>query len=139
MDVVVIDEDANNPFEMALIKNQEPVEAFRTDGPHESLRWTSNSAAVGPPFRHKASVPTQQGVRRDDDGRQLPRGRTRLQIFRDDGGLLRNRQSLPDTPGRTPVRHRRGNLAPLGMPDEVPPIPISCTETAAISSSIGDT
>jgi len=38
MDVVVINEDAKNPLEMVLIQNQEPVEAFRTDGPHEPLR-----------------------------------------------------------------------------------------------------
>ena len=38
MDVVVIDEDANNSLEMVLIQNQEPVEAFRSDRPHEPLR-----------------------------------------------------------------------------------------------------
>ena len=38
MDVVVINEDAKTPLEMRLIQNQEPVEAFRTDGPHEPLR-----------------------------------------------------------------------------------------------------
>src|SRR4030095_5992513 len=38
MDVVVINEDANNPLEMVLIQHQAPVEAFRTDGPHAPLR-----------------------------------------------------------------------------------------------------
>ena len=40
MDVVVINEDANNPLEMVLIQNQGPVEAFRPDGPHKALRHT---------------------------------------------------------------------------------------------------
>jgi hypothetical protein len=34
----VINEDAKNPIEVVLVQNQEPVEAFRTDGPHEPLR-----------------------------------------------------------------------------------------------------
>jgi hypothetical protein len=38
MDVVVINEDAKKPLEMVLIQNQEPVEAFRADGPREPLR-----------------------------------------------------------------------------------------------------
>ena len=51
MDVVVINEDAKNPLEMVLVQNQEPVEAFRTDGPHEPLRdavglWARNGVRM---------------------------------------------------------------------------------------------
>jgi hypothetical protein len=38
MDVVVINEDTKDPLEVVLIQNQEPVEAFRPDGPHKPLR-----------------------------------------------------------------------------------------------------
>ncbi len=40
---------------------------------------------------------------------------------------------------RTPVRHRRGHLTPVGMPDEVSSIRFSGIKRTAVGSSIGDT
>ena len=37
MDVVVINEDTKDSLEIVLIQNQEPVEAFRPDGPHKPV------------------------------------------------------------------------------------------------------
>ena len=38
MAVVMVDEDANDPLEMLAVQNQEPIQPFRANCPHEAFR-----------------------------------------------------------------------------------------------------